>query len=187
MGFALREDGQEGVRRFEGGRTKVETVEVGKVGLVAGGRREGPVAEEETKGVGGCACGAEGGGVPGVESASVRGRRAGNGAVVGERVGERMVFEGALMGFCFAQGAPRRRAIQTPFNGNLFRGSLGIRSKVSEPLQRFPGYRYSRFIVNVEGKIHVWQPLHEALHHCQNTLKHPSMCWNYIRTDFCLA
>ena len=46
-------------RGFEGGRGEVEAVEVGEVGLVAGGGREGPVGEEDGGGMRSSALSAE--------------------------------------------------------------------------------------------------------------------------------
>lgn len=63
--FALGEDGEELVGGFEGCGAEVEAVQVAKVWLVAGGRGEGPIAEEDAMGVRcGAGC-AEGATVPG--------------------------------------------------------------------------------------------------------------------------
>ncbi len=73
VGFTLGKDGEKIVRIFKGGRGEVEAMEVGEVGLVAGGGRESPIAEKETMRVGRCAGGAVGAGMPNVGLASRRG------------------------------------------------------------------------------------------------------------------
>lgn len=92
--FGLGEDGVEGAGGLEGGGGEVEAVEVGEVGLVAGGGGEGPVGEEDAGGVGGEAGGAEGAGVPEMGAAGGGGGRTGDGSVGVKGGEEGLVGEG---------------------------------------------------------------------------------------------
>lgn len=45
-------------------------------------------------------------------------------------------------------------------------------------------YRYPGFVINVETQIHVRNPVNVITHHGYYPIKHPSMSWLDIWTDF---
>lgn len=86
-GLALRKDRKQIVRGFKRRRAEVEAMKVGQIWLMTGRCGEGPVLEEYPIGVGSCARGAKGTGLPEMEFSSGRGWWTGNGAVVSKGAG----------------------------------------------------------------------------------------------------
>lgn len=151
VNFALGEDGEKLVRGFECARAKVEAMEMGEVGLVAGICRQCPVAQKQAMGVRGCAGSAKVAGIPEIRFASGRVRWARNRAVVGERVGGCSVFERAFGGFGIFQRMPRLFAICAPLIRSWTLGYPFRYAGFLVILEFTPRYGDSGFIVDVES------------------------------------
>lgn len=162
------------MRGFEGRGAEVEAVEIAKVGLVAGGGREGPVAYKDAVGVrcrAGCA---EGATVPGGCFLGEGRGRACYGAC-GESVGAGTIFKWSRGTQVFWY-MPGRSSISAPIVFYRFAKVLRrSNSKTSKLLQVLVGNCHPWLIVKIKRHHHVRQVTREIFDEIYGAIEHPPM------------